>query len=213
MNKFLLFIFFQILIIPATVFAQKHHKTLIDTIPGSDTLVERKYTKSGSLDWEGFYYKNKLIYQKWHLYNKHSFGYVKVTNKKCKNEKVEYFEFYPDSQIKRYELKPGWKVKETRTYYDSGGIESIDYYAQNKMDTGIGLVFHRNGQIWTKWLFVNKRLMAVVFNYDKNGKSQDTGNFKNGKGNVNIYDDDGKLVEILYFYHGKFKKVRKPKTI
>lgn len=196
---------------PAGIFARTKMKYRIDTVKGTDTIIERYFKKSGVVDYENYYVRDSLVYSKYWFYKKHYFGYIKTGSKSIKPRPVEYFEFHPDSHLTRYELKPGWKMKEVRTYYDSGGIESVDYYAKSRHDTGYGLVYHKNGMIWTKWLYVNGRLVNVLFNYDKNGNPMEIGDFNKGYGKLNNYDENGNLVEYLYFKRGKFKKVKKIK--
>lgn len=62
---------------------------------------------------------------------------------------------------------------------------------------------YRNGKPWSKVEVKNGIPVKVFYNYDLYGNEQDKGNLKEGNGTLNIYSEDGKLVEVRTYKNGR----------
>ncbi|MGA2624483.1 MAG: hypothetical protein ABSF91_11560 [Bacteroidota bacterium] len=78
----------------------------------------------------------------------------------------------------------------------------IETIKQSPKYSGVLKWFHENGKLWSERLIKDGRMWSVLNNFDKNGKSVETGTLKDGNGTLYIYDEDGKLLSIDNYLHG-----------
>jgi antitoxin component YwqK of YwqJK toxin-antitoxin module len=221
-RNFVMIIQLAILVLHAErSYSQWHYKYETDTIKshdtlnGNDTVVYKKYKHHRKLEWADYYVKDSLVFYKMFFYYKHTFSVVKCDNPKAKPRLTEVFEYYPDSHLKSYEFRRDWILKLSRTYYHDGTLETEDIYGVGDMDTGMMREYHSNGKIWTEWMFVGKKLMEVNYSRNRNGDFVDKGSLSDGNGTVYIYNEEGKLIRVLFFKNGKMvrsKKIRMEKN-
>lgn len=96
-----------------------------------------------------------------------------------------------------YRSQGGWK-----NFYESGAIEFIVNYKDNQFD-GSYQYFYENGQLWTHRVYKNGLLTEIISNFTSSGKALDKGTIKNGNGSVNIYDENGHLIQTQKFKNGE----------
>jgi antitoxin component YwqK of YwqJK toxin-antitoxin module len=93
------------------------------------------------------------------------------------------------------------------SWYDNGALEAA-YLFRNGMEQDTGHHWHSNGAPFTDRIFLQGKLVEVLFVKDKSGNDLPPGDFANGRGNVNVYNDEGKLKEIVNYRDGFVRKVR-----
>jgi antitoxin component YwqK of YwqJK toxin-antitoxin module len=94
------------------------------------------------------------------------------------------------------------------SFYENGKLESIVPFEYDQQH-GIAKVFHRNGRQWTEMVYQKGRLVEVAFSQSKEGNPLDVGGFQNGLGWVNIYNENGILIERDFYKEGLRRKTRK----
>lgn len=124
-------------------------------------------------------------------------------------ENCKYFkEFYESGKLKAtgFYLNGESQTGTWTDFYENGKTERITNYSNGKL-SGAYKYFHDNGQLWTERTYKEGKLFEVKSNYNKNGKKNNPGTVKNGNGKLNIYDADGKLIEVVEYVDGQEKKV------
>jgi antitoxin component YwqK of YwqJK toxin-antitoxin module len=119
--------------------------------------------------------------------------------------KSEYFEeFYGNGILKRIgsftvqEEKPNGVFKDI---YENGNTESIATY-NNGTQVQEFLFYHPNGQLFTKRLYNNGKLMELLESYDSQGTPRESGTLKKGNGSLILYNDDGTPSDTLIYSNG-----------
>jgi antitoxin component YwqK of YwqJK toxin-antitoxin module len=119
--------------------------------------------------------------------------------------------WYSNGQPKRIEHWEGDnKVGTDSTFYENGRLESTTPFQADEAH-GVAKVYHRTGREWTEWLFEKGRLVDIAFTQSKEGHPLEVGGFQNGVGWINIYNDNGILIERDYYKDGYWKKTKKVK--
>jgi antitoxin component YwqK of YwqJK toxin-antitoxin module len=117
--------------------------------------------------------------------------------------------WYSNGQLRRIEH---WdhdkKVGTDSTFYENGKLESTLPYENDELH-GIAKVYHRTGRQWTEWLYDHGRLWDIAFTQSKEGNPLEVGGFQNGLGWVNIYNDNGILIERDFYKDGYWRKTKK----
>lgn len=93
------------------------------------------------------------------------------------------------------------------SWYDNGALEAA-YFYRNGMEQDTGHHYHSDGKPFTDRIFLDGKLVEVLFVKDKSGKELPAGDFRNGQGHVNTYTDDGRLREVVTYRDGFVRKVR-----
>jgi antitoxin component YwqK of YwqJK toxin-antitoxin module len=121
--------------------------------------------------------------------------------------------WYSNGRLKRIEH---WvmdaKVGLDSVYYEDGKLESLISYLDNEQD-GPMRIFHRNGRQWTAWNFEQGRLLEIEFTQSKEGNPLEVGTFHQGNGWVNLYNDNGLLIERLLYKDGFLKRRKRAKDV
>lgn len=90
-------------------------------------------------------------------------------------------------------------------YYENGKLISMQTFSENELN-GSHMYYHSNGQLWTELEMKSNKPWTVKSNFDKQGRTKDKGNLKNGNGTMKRYDENGKLVAIEYYKNGELVK-------
>ena len=88
-----------------------------------------------------------------------------------------------------------------KEYYENGKTME-EYEFENGQRNGSDKFFHNNGQLWTERLYQNGKLWDIVCNFSLAGKPLEKGSLIKGKGTLNIYDENGSLLETLSYVDG-----------
>ena len=112
-------------------------------------------------------------------------------------------EFYDSGELKKIGRTTGdLKNGEWKFYHKNGNREGV-----GKLDIGklIGQWnwYHTNGKIYTERLYTDGKLMNIINCFDGNGKQLEKGTLQDGDGTLNMYDIEGKLLEVQNFKNGK----------
>jgi len=142
------------------------------------------YYENGTVDQEGVYHHDTLMGWFNSFYN---------------NGTQQWVEYYDSS---------GWKQGRDSTFYETGRLESTCEFTDDVED-GEAVFFHRNGRIWSRRTYQNGLLRSVEFIRNAQGKDLDVGSFSAGNGWVNVYNDNGALIEREKFKHGTLVKVKR----
>ncbi|MCK4560318.1 MAG: hypothetical protein KAV45_11075 [Calditrichia bacterium] len=67
---------------------------------------------------------------------------------------------------------------------------------------------YESGNVWSERIYRNGVPWTVLSNFNEDGKPQEKGSLKDGNGTLYIYDEKGKLIEIITFDDGKLKDVK-----
>jgi antitoxin component YwqK of YwqJK toxin-antitoxin module len=119
--------------------------------------------------------------------------------------------WYSNGQPKRIEhWEHDRKTGTDSTYYENGHLESTTHFQDDEAH-GIAKVYHRTGREWTEWLFEKGRLVDIAFTQSKEGRPLEVGGFQNGLGWVNIYNDNGILIERDFYKDGYWRKTKRVK--
>ena len=94
------------------------------------------------------------------------------------------------------------------TWFPNDSLMKTGRFVDSKPD-GEHYAFYDNGQLRSKILWEEGRLVDVLGLYDQEGNSLETGSIVNGSGTVNVYSMNGELIEVRTFNKGKRKKRRK----
>jgi antitoxin component YwqK of YwqJK toxin-antitoxin module len=144
-----------------------------------------------------------------------------------------YYHYYKSGAIRvRGHFLDGKQNGIQTTYYENGQVSGIYKYINGKPDS-IGteyyqsgqlkltgnwvngtpedmlIIYHENGQLWTELMFANGRLENVLTLLDKNGNPLEKGSFNSGTGTLNIYNEDGKVIQVEHYRRGKLMKTKK----
>lgn len=103
-----------------------------------------------------------------------------------------------------------------RGQINSGGFAAIvpasiikEEIESSKSFTGIIEYEYQNGNPWSKVEVKNGIPIKVYYNYNNDGLEQDKGSLINGNGTLNIYDEEGNLIEIRTYQNNKLIKTDK----
>ncbi|MEM7036645.1 MAG: hypothetical protein AAF570_06665 [Bacteroidota bacterium] len=188
----------------------------------SGHLLSKRYYIEGVLEGKAEdYHKNgKLMMKTWFREDVMDGGYRSfyengITEQKGKFEAGEavgkLMAFYSNGQPKWIEYyENGAKNGPDTTFYETGTVSAISNYFQDEED-GHARFFHRNGKPWTERVYENGRLKKIVYVKSKEGRPLEPGNFEEGWGWVNIYNDDGILIERDKYKDGYLRKTKKVK--
>lgn len=94
------------------------------------------------------------------------------------------------------------------TWFPNDSLMKTGRFVDSK-PVGEHYAFYDNGQLRSKILWEEGRLVDVLALYDQQGNSLAIGSIQNGNGIVNVYSMTGKLIEVQTFNKGKRKKRRK----
>lgn len=133
---------------------------------------------------------------------------TKFTDTTIAGQDLKYMQsFYESGQLKQigFYLNGEIMFGNWSSYYENGQIESVKNYEKGKLN-GAYQYYHDNGQLWTERDYKDGKIWNVHANYNKKGKKKDEGTIKNGTGTLNIYDAEGKLIEIVEYVKGEKKK-------
>ena len=89
-----------------------------------------------------------------------------------------------------------------RKFYPNGVLKE-ELIAKNGKFEGTAKHYYSNGKLWTERIYKDGEIWTVLSNYDSNGKSRESGNLKNGNGTLFLYNDDGRLREVITYINGK----------
>lgn len=78
-------------------------------------------------------------------------------------------------------------------FYESGDIYSISHYEGDTLHGEVRF-FHRNGRTWSLRHYEEGRLMRVSFIKNEKGEELSVGPFREGEGELNVYNEAGKLI-------------------
>lgn len=198
----------------------------------NDSMMIFVYGINKKISKEKYYYKSKLIQTKTWYYEDSSYGYISSIKggNSIKSDTIKSFYlngnaqlelvfvdnkqhgqhilYYPNGQIKcLYYYKMNNRDSINTTYYANGQIEAFCKYKNGRLDS-VMKFYYDNGSLWSERLYKYGRLVKIVSNIDINGIPLKLGTFENGNGTINIYDKNGKLVEIEYYKSGKLKKTK-----
>jgi antitoxin component YwqK of YwqJK toxin-antitoxin module len=119
--------------------------------------------------------------------------------------------WYSNGQPRRIEHWQGdQKIGPDSTFYENGRLESVIPY-DHDLRNGVARVYHRTGRVWTEHRYDQGRLVDITYTQSKEGAPLDPGDFRNGRGWVNVYDANGLLLERVFFRDGHPGKRRKVK--
>lgn len=122
-----------------------------------------------------------------------------------------FYTWYSNGQLRRIEhWENDKKVGTDSSFYENGKLESTTAFEED-LENGISKVYHRTGRQWTEMVYERGRLVEVSFSQSKEGNPLEIGGFQNGLGWVNIYNDNGILIERDFYRDGYWKKTRKAK--
>ncbi len=88
-----------------------------------------------------------------------------------------------------------------REYYQNGTLKAEYFYSEGLLD-GIYRHFYPGGTLWTERYYSKGGLLKIISCLDKNGNFLNTGSFKNGNGNLNIFDETGKIILVQNYKNG-----------
>lgn len=89
------------------------------------------------------------------------------------------------------------------TFHDDGKSKMIvSYYNQNGELDSIFTQYYKNSNVFTKQQYKNNKLWNVIELKDKNQNDLEIGSFKNGSGNLFLYDEEGNIRQSLEFKEG-----------
>lgn len=145
----------------------------------------RSYYKDGKMDQQGRYEKGEVQ------------GYYRAFYANGTPKWIEYYE-------------KGVKTGADTTYYETGKLESI-FEFQDGLEDGKAIFYHRNGTKWTEHRYEEGRLLEVAYVKSKEGRPLEIGSFSEGNGWLNVYNDDGILIEKDLYKGGFVKKVKEIK--
>jgi len=101
----------------------------------------------------------------------------------------------------------GVKTGFDSTFYETGDLESVFHFDQGIEDS-TAIFYHRNGRVWAERYYEQGRLQTVLYIKDKSGKELEVGSINQGRGWLNIYNDDGILISRAKYKQGLLKKTR-----
>ncbi|MCH7535958.1 MAG: hypothetical protein IH948_09520 [Bacteroidetes bacterium] len=206
----------------SSTFAQRR-----DTIPYGDSYVIANYNASGKLEFyeKSYYMKDstwyRTYYSKGEIVKEIKNGIESIDtlylNKAYLEKTIAH---YPDGSIEsvwfnkkknKSESFQNWTMDSTNTkYFQDGQISYITNWAKNKK-VGEMKSYYQNGQLQYLVIYKDDLLHNVKEYYSRNGAKLEVGTFSNGTGHWNIYNDEGKLIEVSIYENGKFRKVKKVK--
>lgn len=89
-----------------------------------------------------------------------------------------------------------------RSFRKSGALLAVYMTHEGDYD-GTMTIYHDNGKVWTRRIYVNGLLWNVEMNNDANGNPMNKGTIKNGTGTMLRYDEKGKLIYTYEFLNGQ----------
>ncbi len=116
--------------------------------------------------------------------------------------------YYPSGKLLRkgfyFDSFPFGKWKE---YYENGSLKAQYEYASGVID-GNYKYFYKNGSLWTEKHYERGALLNVKQLLSKNGQVLEIGTFKNGNGELNLYDEEGRKTDIAVYENGYLKQFK-----
>ena len=91
---------------------------------------------------------------------------------------------------------------EWKFYNERGDVIEIGNYINDRKN-GKWTSYYDNGQIKRIQLWNAGKVIEVISYFDKNGKTLDKGTLKAGKGTINEYDANNKLISTIEFVNGE----------
>lgn len=88
-----------------------------------------------------------------------------------------------------------------KEYYENGNIKSIGYFHNNNVDSTYR-EFHTNGQLFIEEEYREGKLWNVNTIKNYKGKNRKIGDFKDGNGLLNVYDENGKRIKTIKYING-----------
>lgn len=95
----------------------------------------------------------------------------------------------------------GHRMGEDTAFYESGDIYSLSNYESDTLHGDLRF-FHRNGRIWSLRRYEHGRLIHVSFIKDEKGDELSAGPFREGDGELNVYNEAGKLIGMDTYKDG-----------
>ena len=86
-------------------------------------------------------------------------------------------------------------------YYENGIIKSTGYFHNNNIDSTYRK-FHTNGQLFLEEEYRDGKLWNVNAIKNFKGKDRKIGDFKDGNGLLNVYDENGKRIKTIKYIDG-----------
>lgn len=127
-------------------------------------------------------------------------------------EELEYFNGTKNFIVREYDKENFLTAEATyengilngrfRRFYRNGVLKE-ELNAKNGTFEGVGKYYYSNGQLWTERIYKDGEIWSVLSNYDSNGKPREGGNLKNGNGTLFLYNEDGRLREVITYINGK----------
>ena len=116
----------------------------------------------------------------------------------------EFIQYYKSGKIN----VQGFYKAETpygawKEYYENGKLMASYNYVSGQMN-GSYKYYYDNGQLWTERIYKEGKLLEAVANNNIKGTPLNKGSLKNGNGTLNVYGEEGKLLETIN-YVGGFK--------
>ena len=87
------------------------------------------------------------------------------------------------------------------TYYENGKIQSEITYEEG-LPHGKETIYYPNGALWSERKYEYGQLMSVLKLQNPKGEELSIGTFRNGYGTLNVYNEEGKLVEQSVYRRG-----------
>jgi antitoxin component YwqK of YwqJK toxin-antitoxin module len=111
--------------------------------------------------------------------------------------------FYRSGRPKFYVIyENGVRDGKSEQRYENGNLKESFDYKQDSVN-GVYRYFYPDGKLWTEKEYVHGRLINVISIYDKKEKSLNIGDFKNGNGTVNYYDENGNIYQRTTYRDGR----------
>lgn len=157
-------------------------------IDGEKVLEEREYFGNRSK------YKIRTFYMSGKVEHEQSFekgvphGYAKV--------------YYENGQLKEFvEVKEGMPYGKANRYYETGTLME-EAFVVNGQFVGKRKYFYPSGQLWIEQFYKEGKPWNIIGNYDEKGMKRNAGTLKEGNGTIILYNEDGKVREIVTFVKG-----------
>lgn len=136
------------------------------------------------------------------------FGIQQLNNDKGHGAQQYFYRSGKPYFTARYEY--GVIEGRNETWYEDGNPKEVVNYFNGKTD-GVYKYYYPGGQLWTERIYQSGKLMNVTALFDKNGKSLDIGNFKDGNGIINFYNESGKIYQRNTYKDGE--KIKEDKQL
>lgn len=117
--------------------------------------------------------------------------------------------YYPNGQLQREGFyRDIFPYGEWKEYYENGNL--LATYAFDKgSKAGKEEYFHENGTAWVSREYKNGKLFHVDFIRNNSGENLEIGDFKEGSGILNVYDEEGNITSKAHYDKGTLKFLEK----